>query len=148
MYLICNNTLIEEEELMLTVRNRAFQYNDGFFESMIVKNGQIRFWEDHLERMMQATAQLKLQIPEEFTEDELNKQLVGLAKVNSIADSARVKVRVWRSGAGLYTPETSDTEYIITIEPFEEEKIDPVVVRTGFYSGIKNHYSPVSFFKG
>ena len=37
-FVVCNNKIIDENELKLTSTNRAFLYGDGFFESIKILN--------------------------------------------------------------------------------------------------------------
>ena len=48
--------------------DRAAAYGDGVFETIAIRNGQLRFWSAHLERLQTACTRLQLECP---TADEL-----------------------------------------------------------------------------
>jgi len=95
--------------------NRKFQYGDGFFETMIVRNGKISFYNTHIERIKQALETLKINFsPNLF--DSLEKEILD----NSKFKETRVKIQFWRSGEGKYTPNTNEVEHQIE---YSENKI-------------------------
>ena len=40
-----------QEQSRISISNRNFQYGDGLFETCVVKDNQILFWEKHLLRL-------------------------------------------------------------------------------------------------
>jgi len=40
-----------EQSDLVSVSDRSFQYGDGCFTTMLVKQGQIQYWQYHLDRM-------------------------------------------------------------------------------------------------
>nr|WP_255709836.1 aminotransferase class IV [Pontibacter harenae] len=145
--MLYNNQLLHEEELRLPITNRAFQYNDGFFETMIVQDGKIRFWQDHLGRMAKATHALKLQLSSGLENFEaLEEQLLQLATQNNCQNYGRLKLKVWRGGAGLFTPETNTTEWLATVQPATAPKHEPIHI--GVAHSVHTSFSPFSHFKG
>lgn len=146
MNLLYNGLLLHEDELKIPATNRAFQYNDGFFETMMIANGKIRFWQDHLYRMQAAAIALKMNLPNHFRKPAFEEQLLHLAENNLANDFGRLKLKVWRGGAGLYTPETNLSDWLVTIKPAiaPSDSLDKV----GICTTVKTHYSPYSFFKG
>lgn len=101
----------------LPVTDRAFQYNDGFFETALVVNGQLRFWDTHQKRIKAAAEALYFELPAYFFEAGFELQLLELAKLQDAEAYGRLKLKVWRSGQGLYTPETNDINWLATIVP-------------------------------
>src|SRR6478752_1502595 len=69
-YFLYNFELIPESKLQIQVSNRAFQYNDGVFETMLFVDGKVRFLEDHLSRLQKAANVLQIELPETLLEPE------------------------------------------------------------------------------
>jgi len=44
----------------IDVRDRGFQYGDGVFETIACKNGQLEFWQAHMQRLADACERLNL----------------------------------------------------------------------------------------
>ncbi|MFC6999731.1 aminotransferase class IV [Rufibacter roseus] len=146
MFLIYNGQSIQESELRLPLSNRAFQYNDGFFETIILKDGQVRFWQEHLERIKEAAAVLKIDLPAELLNNDFPEVVKKLAAQNKGGAFARIKLKVWRSGAGLYTPEQNQADWLLTAQPTQELAMAPISVDV--CQSIRTIPSPFSSFKG
>lgn len=144
--LLYNGDFIPETELQLPITNRAFQFNDGFFETVIVAGGKLRFWDDHVARMQAAANVLKLELPRTIVTGELQEQLLQLAAQNKAANYGRLKLKLWRSGSGLYTPETNYADWLATIVPATPAPNAPLHI--SICQTITTNYSPFSFFKG
>lgn len=132
----------------MPLQNRAFQFNDGAFETIIVKNGQIQFLEDHLLRLYLAAQTLRLNLPAELVQPEfMQQQIQQLLQANKLEKQlARVKLKIWRSGGGIYTPENYETEVLLTAQ--QTKQPEPVIKSCGIAESIRTVYSPLSFFKG
>lgn len=146
MNILVNGHQMLEEELPFSLYNRAFQYNDGFFETAIVQHGKVNFWPDHLERMQEAAQALKLNLPDSFTQDSFKEQLLALAEGNGASNYGRLKLKAWRAGAGLYTPEQHEAEWLATVQAAVAPATAPLQV--GVCSSTQTIHSPLSFFKG
>jgi branched-chain amino acid aminotransferase len=65
---------------------------------------------------------LRMEIPMHFTLEFLEKQIMDLLKaINLNSKSYRVKLIIYRSGGGSYTPESRDIEYMITAKPLAND---------------------------
>ncbi|NDK54458.1 aminotransferase class IV [Pontibacter fetidus] len=144
--LLYNGDFIPESELKLPLTNRAFQFNDGFFETVIVANGKLRFWDDYVARMQAAANVLKLELPQTIVSGDLDEQLLQLAETNNAANYGRLKMKLWRRGCGLYTPETNQADWLATIVPVTPAPTTPLQI--GICETITTNFSPFSFFKG
>jgi len=144
--LLYNGDFIAESELRLPLTNRAFQFNDGFFETAIVADGKLRFCEDHQARITAAAKALKLELPQTIVSGKLQQQLLKLAERNKAANYGRLKLKLWRSGSGLYTPETNQANWLATIVPVSPAATSPLHI--GICETITTNYNPFSFFKG
>ncbi|GAB3201299.1 branched-chain amino acid aminotransferase/4-amino-4-deoxychorismate lyase [Pontibacter aydingkolensis] len=144
--LLYNGQFILEKDLKLPISNRAFQYNDSFFETVMVVDGKLRFWQDHVDRMQEAAASLKLELPLYFTEGTIEQQLLQLAEQNQAVKYGRLKLKVWRAGAGLYTPEVNSVDWLATVAPAAPTASESISI--GICQIINTIYSPLSHFKG
>ncbi|WP_210464881.1 aminotransferase class IV [Rufibacter roseolus] len=146
MFLLYKGQTILEEELRLPLTNRAFQYNDGFFETIILKEGKIRFWPEHLERIKEAGEVLGLELPALLFSDQFSKMVQKLAQENNTGALARVKLKIWRAGEGLYSPQTDETNWLVTAQAATVPATTPFKV--GICQKVRTIPSPFSSFKG
>lgn len=100
--------------------NRAFLYGDGVFETLKMVNNKILFLEDHYFRLMASMRIVRMQIPNNFTLEYIEEQILNLAKANDYADSARVRFTVFRNDGGLYLPKTRAVSFLIQISPLDK----------------------------
>ena len=118
-----NGTLVPDSEVSLSTTNRSFRYADGVFETIRYAGGKMTFFEDHYFRLMADMRILRMEIPlnwsPEFLEDEIRKTLVANALDSG---AARVRLTVFRKGAGGYAPETRAVESLIEVYPLLDEE--------------------------
>ncbi|CAM3541743.1 aminotransferase class IV [Pontibacter korlensis] len=146
MSILYNNQLLEEEEFRLSLLDRAFQYNDGFFETAIIADGSIRFWNSHKQRMQEAATALQLNLPARLLSREFEETLLKLAEAGKALSCGRLKLKVWRAGEGLYTPQTNDLNWLATVAPATPAGQNPIHV--GICQKVTTAYTPLSHFKG
>jgi branched-chain amino acid aminotransferase len=116
------NGLLQDSELQLSISNRSFLYGDGVFETLKVVNNKILFFEEHYFRLMASMRIIRMQIPMTFTLEYLEEEILKLAAVNNVQDSARVRFTVFRNEGGFYTPTDNSVSYIIQATVLEEVK--------------------------
>ena len=132
-----NGELLQENEASLSITNRGYAYGDSVFETIRVINGKVMFWEDHYFRLMASMRIMRMEIPNEFSPEFLEEQIINLIKENNLQDKpVRVKFSVFRKEGGLYTPEVKDIEYFILTSEIEHS----------FYTLNENFYE-VELFK-
>lgn len=146
MKLLFNGQLLNEDEVQLPLSNRAFQFNDGFFETAILKDGQIRFWADHLERLHDAAKTLQLQLSESLLYTLNATTILDLAQQNKAFNHGRIKLKVWRRGSGLYIPESNQADWLLTVMPTISSTKTPLKV--GICETVFTSYTSFSHFKG
>ncbi len=146
-YVLHNFELLSEDQLQIPISSRAFQYNDGAFETMHFVNGKVRFLESHLNRLRTASKVLNLELTESLSELEtVAFWIEKLIAENQLSGNVRVKIKVWRSGKGLYTPEEDTAEVLITAEPQKETLT--IIEKADFAESVQTNFSAYSFFKG
>ena len=128
------------------MENRAFQYGDGLFETMRMHQGKILFLERHWQRLLNGMAVLKMEWPGEMEMKDLEN---ALREVVPGEGDFRVRLSVWRSGAGLYTPISSKAEYSIssTALPEAPYSLNAEGLEIGLYEDLHLHYNLLSPLK-
>lgn len=131
------NKKLVEDNMMLSINNRGFNYGDALFETIKVSCGKLLFWEDHYFRLMASMRIMRMEIPMDFTMTFLANQIQELLKANQLQNgSSRVKLVVYRNEGGLYLPNTNNVGFVITASKIEDD----------FYL-VKNNTYEVDLFK-
>ncbi len=116
-----NGNIVENEQATITVFNRGLAYGDSVFETIRVISGKIMFWEDHYFRLMASMRIMRMEIPENFSPEFLEEQILDLIKENFLENSpVRIKFTVFRKQGGFYQPETLDIDYFIIAEELKD----------------------------
>ena len=147
-----NGELQKVDEPLLTAQNRGLHYGDAVFETMKVSAGKLFFWEDHYFRLMASMRIMRMEIPMRFTPEFLKEEVEKTCKTHSSGATVfRVKLLVWRSWGGTYTPSANGIEYLVTCEPladpfylmndhpYEVELFKDYYVNSGLLSTIKSN---------
>lgn len=145
MKCISNFKIAEETSVSLSLQNRAFQYGDGLFETMLYRNGQVCFLNDHIERLLTGAQVLHMQLPDGLNAAYLQESIAQLVHINQLVDSARIRLQVCRKPGGLYTPLEPSTEFYITVHSFAP--VPSIKERVFFYDEIRLSYSVISSLK-
>lgn len=114
------NGEIQSSDTTLSNVNRGFLYGDGVFETLKIVNNKILFFEDHYFRLMASMRIVRMQIPNSFTLEYLEEQVLNLAKANNCENSARVRLTVFRNDGGFYLPQTRTVSFLIQVSPLNE----------------------------
>ncbi len=146
MNIIYNFKLTKEISLLPNEGNRAFQYGDGLFETIIYQHKQIRFLPDHVERLTKGAEAFYMQLPNNFSLTYLQEAIHTLVQQNGLGDNARVRIHVWRKPGGTYTPVTNEADFCITAHALAAP-LPPVKHKVFFYEHFRLVVSPVSRFK-
>ncbi len=103
----------------LSSSNRAFLYGDGVFETLKIVNNKILYFEDHYFRLMASMRIVRMKIPNNFTLEYLESQILNLAKAQNCENSARVRFTVFRNDGGFYLPNNNSVSFQIQVFPLE-----------------------------
>ena len=97
-----NGEFVPEEQAVVSVFDRCFQYGDGLFETLRIYNRQPFRWEQHLERLERGAEFLAIRVP--FTAEELRQVVDRLIESNQMS-SAILRLTLSR-GVGMrgYSP--------------------------------------------
>jgi branched-chain amino acid aminotransferase len=116
-----NGIVLPASKVALHPENRGLHYGDAVFETIKVSTGKVLFWEDHYFRLMAAMRVMRMEIPMSFTleflEEEIKKTIESASEK---AIAYRIKLLVWRSWGGKYTPLAKTVEYVIFAEFLDE----------------------------
>lgn len=145
MDVIYNNELLSSEEVTLNFDDRSFQYGDGLFETIMLKDGKVRFLDLHMERLVKGLEALSIVPPSILSDEKLSKILHQLSLMNGHEESARIKIQVWRKTGGMYTPLHNEANILISVST---PKTRPTIINhAAVAKNIKLTYSAYSAFK-
>lgn len=112
--------------------NRAFLFGDGLFETMVLRNGFIRFGDFHQERILKGCETLFLD--KENLSDIKHIQMF-LCENGFESGTWRVRWNVYRSGLGKYTPQNDLISASIMVSKFESAV--PVKRKLAFCTSVR-----------
>lgn len=111
--LILNGQELEPGAPETTLLNRSFKYGDGLFESIRVYNGKPLFLDDHFSRLVSGMKAFKYAFdPADFVA-VLSREIKRILKINKIHAHGRLRLQVYRSGEGAYTPLSHKPYYLL-----------------------------------
>lgn len=145
--LCLNGHFVEREQLALGL-NRAFKFGDGLFETIRLINGQPQLMRLHLDRLQRGMNFLKLQTDDRYFE-RLTEEAEKLIRKNRIFKGGVLRIYVFRSGLGKYTPEQNEAEYLIETESISqnEYELNPVGLRIDIAENVRISPSPFTCLK-
>lgn len=146
MIIYSDGQFVSDSEPLFSVDNRAFQYGDGIFETMLGKNNSIQYFSDHFARLQKSMECMELTNEVCSNETELQNIIHELIKRNEYGPNVRIKLVVHRNWGGLYAPES--TNGILTILVKEHTPaIHSSKAYVVFSDDVRNHYHKGSMFK-
>ena len=98
------------------INNRAFLYGDAVFETLIIFNDKILFWEDHYFRLMSSMRIIRLDIPDKYTPEFFKENIIKIHNNISQTGSSRIRINIYRVSGGKYKPEKNTPSFIISCE--------------------------------
>ncbi len=142
-----NGKLISKKDFKITINNRGFKYGDAVFETLKIKKYEIYFVEDHYFRLMSSMRMLRMEIPDFFTFEYFNDEIIKTIKANNFDNSARIRFTVYRKDGGFYLPKSKEIDFIIEVEDllinelrtYEIELYKDFPVLSGLLSNIKTN---------
>lgn len=98
---------------VLTTSNRGFKFGDGLFESMRMINHKLQFADLHADRLAAGMKALKFDGHVLMDDYFLRQKTADLVKKNRWNGNVRFRLSVYRQGAGVYTPESNKSGYVL-----------------------------------
>ena len=98
------------------INNRAFLYGDAVFETLIIFNDKILFWEDHYFRLMSSMRIIRLDIPDKYTPEFFKENIIKIHNNISQTRNSRIRINIFRFSGGKYKPKKNTPSFIISCE--------------------------------
>lgn len=148
-FCIYNGHVISLYEPAISFSNRAFRYGDSLFESIRYTNGKIMFLSDHVKRIKLSMTTLRMNVPAEFTTNNIEQLIIHLLEQNNIKQDARIRLTVFRNEGGFYTPDTNDISFLIESEVLETSgyTLNQKGLWVDIYAEIKKQINKISNIK-
>ena len=121
LFINFNGEILPADTKVLTVANRSFKYGDGLFESMRMLKGQLKFANEHAQRLQKGMKALKIDGYSQMDSWFLKEKAEQLASVNKIKHG-RLRLTVYRDSEGLYTPSQNKAGYLLEIQSVDEPR--------------------------
>lgn len=115
---------------------RAIQYGDGLFETVLIRGGRPVFLSDHLERMCGGMEILGLEFEENEWWEIIRSSLEETLHIGKVDGFARARIQVIRQGGGAYLPTENNPGFMINITRLES---DPWQNQNPLHLGIFHH---------
>ena len=149
VYLNFNGQLVGEHENIANIENRAMRYGDGLFETMLWKDGDIRFLDFHIERLQKSLQLLQFEDFTKFDTFFLRSKVEELVRKNNmVGQQVRVRLIVYRAGGGVYAPDSNRPVYTLQVSriptSLRDKKLGLIV---DVYTTFKKPYSELSHLK-
>ena len=116
-FTIYNQSILNDAESEAFNR-RSHLYGDGLFETLRVHKGKICFWESHYFRLMSSMRILRLEIPLNWSPDDLENEILSFKPEPQI--DYRVRFSVWREGGIGYKPTTNSIDWSINFSVLDD----------------------------
>ncbi|WP_111669973.1 aminotransferase class IV [Algoriphagus litoralis] len=124
----------------ISIPNRAMNFGDGLFETMVFGGEKIKFFGYHIDRLKRGLEVLKLEIPHSSLE-----RLESWILEYFAGQNLRIRWNIFRAGTGKYTPESK-----VGIQTLQIQKLTlaPLVKsQSSFSEQVSLYPSPWSPFK-
>ena len=141
-----NGKLQAKDAPIFKANNRAFHYGDGLFETIRMFEGCIPFLAKHLNRLREAMHVLQMDGIELFQVEFVQNEIYKLVGTNG---NFRIRLNVFRAGAGLYTPQTNQVDYLIEAQKLANDNfiLNKKGLVIGLYDKIHLNYHEFSSLK-
>ncbi|MCW3805023.1 aminotransferase class IV [Plebeiibacterium marinum] len=144
-----NGKIYPSNQVPVSYKNRAFKFGDSLFETIRANGHYPLSFNLHYKRLRKAMLSLKMNLASIPAEEELNDQIVKLLQKQKSYGASRVRLEIFRSGEGLYTPATNSADFIIETSQLQSPKysLNSKGLLISVYPEMKKSYNPISFFK-
>jgi branched-chain amino acid aminotransferase len=124
-----NGGFLSLDEARISPLDRGFLYGDGIFTTMRAERGGVLYLKDHLDRLQQSLAELRLTVPSSVEWEATVAELLRRNRLHQ--EVASVKIVVTRGqSAMLGLPETGQATVVIYARPYEPPQ--PSTYQTGY----------------
>jgi len=116
-----NGDLYPAKEFTIGVKNRAFRYGDGLFETMRSRGTTIPFFDYHYERLFRGMDVMRM-VPGIVSKSFLRESAERLIKTDKLFNGNSIRISVFRKEGGKYAPLTNDVDFLIEVDPVADNK--------------------------
>jgi branched-chain amino acid aminotransferase len=116
MIVFLNGAFVPEEQAVVSVFDRSFCYGDGLFETILVANGKMFRWAEHMDRLERSATVLQLSLPS--SREEMFRAAQELIVRNALTEAV-LRLQVSRgTGPRGYAPTGAEQSMVVmTLHP-------------------------------
>ncbi|WP_035468360.1 aminotransferase class IV [Algoriphagus mannitolivorans] len=129
-----------KKEGFFAIPNRAMNFGDGVFETMLFDGEKFRFKELHQERSRKGLHTLNIE-GHDADLDEVESLLLR----DHLGEKVRVRWNLFRAGSGKYSPQSNELFQTLHLEPFAPPPL--VKTKVGFCTSVNLDASALSSLK-
>ncbi len=148
--IVFNGKLVEQKDLILDPKNRAFRYGDALFETIKIIQGKAPLVNSHYSRLIRGMAALGFEIGEDFHLERF-KQEIDLLVSSYTEKSGVFRFQVYRKEGGAYYPQNNQFHRLAEFTPSADQQVifpqKASQYKIGIFKEIEKHFSPISFIK-
>ncbi|MBL3655758.1 aminotransferase class IV [Fulvivirga sediminis] len=149
MIALFNNKWVDNK-ISLNMSDRAIQFGDGLFETILYSNNTIHRIAMHLERLKQGCDAMRIKLPDFISNIIVCKSAIEkLIHRNQVQhQDLRIKIMVWRQEANQagYSSDNTSAHTLIFVKPYSIHNIKEEI-SVGLSSEVKNHFWKMAPFK-
>lgn len=148
-FVCLNGKMLAADTPIFTAQNRAFRYGDALFETIRCIHLVPQFFEDHYRRLLRGMTLLKMEISSIPPREKLEELIAQLISKNRIYGDGRIRLSVFRSDGGLYTPASNKTEFLLEASPLTTQgyELNTKGLLTGLFINERKSHSSLNAFK-
>ena len=122
-----NGEILEKDKFSLELSNRAFRFGDSIFETIRVFDGKVIFIDDHYSRLISTLEIVKMSIPDSFTKEYLNSEILKLINSHQSGSNARIRLTVYRkASSSIYFVDGNDSfDFVIEYSELSDNNFSP-----------------------
>lgn len=125
MYVILNGNQIPFEEVRLSQGWLGFNYAEGFFETMLARNGICENLQEHINRLQEGGSKFGMNLP--FSREDIETQILWLIKQASLEQGlSKIKLYLFASGGLKTSPLESKPQFMVSAQPLESRNEKPI----------------------
>lgn len=109
-----NGQVVNAKKSFAGIDHRGLKYGDGLFESIRMLDGVMPLLSGHLRRLFRGMSFLKIEKPKHFNTAFFRKEI---QRITGSQKNTRIRLSVFRTSGGLYTPTHNKAFYLIEYQP-------------------------------
>jgi D-alanine transaminase len=119
-WVLWNDQIVKDEEIVISKEDRGYQFGDGVYEVIRIYDGSMFTANEHIDRLYESADKIKLVIP--YTKDVFHKLMYDLTEANEVK-TGQVYVQITRgTSARQHQFPTNAVDSVITAYTKEVER--------------------------